>query len=79
MAAEIYMGLPWRLPRKRALTELVNDKLKNICQIEHSHHRSMFDFLVKLLAGLWADSYHDKKQSLDLEFKDWATQPPTRF
>jgi Transposase DDE domain len=79
MAAEIYMGLPWRLPRKRALTELVNDKLKNIYQIEHSHHRSIFDFLVNILAGLRAYTYHDKKQNLDLEFKDWQTLPPARF
>ena len=28
------------LLRKRALTETVNDELKNIAQIEHSRHRS---------------------------------------
>jgi hypothetical protein len=28
------------LLRKRALIETVNDQLKNICQIEHSRHRS---------------------------------------
>jgi Transposase DDE domain len=40
------------LLRKRALIESVNDQLKNICQIEHSRHRSPFNFLVHLFAGL---------------------------
>ena len=26
--------------RKRALIETVNDELKNICQVEHTRHRS---------------------------------------
>lgn len=29
----------------------VNDHLKNMCQIEHSRHRSVFNFLVNLMAG----------------------------
>ena len=52
------------LLRKRAIIESVNDQLKNICQIEHSRHRSRFNFLVNLLAGLIAYSYHPKKPSL---------------
>lgn len=36
------------LLRKRALVESVNDELKNICQIEHSRHRSFANFLAKL-------------------------------
>lgn len=32
----------------------VNDYLKNICQIEHSRHRSPLNFLVNLIAGLVA-------------------------
>jgi hypothetical protein len=42
------------LLRKRALIESINDQLKNMCQIEHSRHRSMFNFLVNLLVGLIA-------------------------
>lgn len=34
--------------RKRAVIETVNDELKNICQIEHSRHRSFFNFFNKL-------------------------------
>jgi hypothetical protein len=42
------------LLRKRALIETVNDQLKNICQIEHTRHRSKINFLVNLLAALIA-------------------------
>ena len=34
------------LLRKRAVIESVNDFLKNICQIEHSRHRSVDNFLL---------------------------------
>ena len=34
--------------RKRAVIESVNDQLKNISQIEHTHHRSPFNFAVNL-------------------------------
>ncbi|MFN5965668.1 MAG: transposase, partial [Pseudanabaena sp.] len=57
------------LLRKRAIIESVNDQLKNISQIEHSRHRSFFNFLVNLLAGLVAYTYHETKPALDLLFK----------
>ena len=41
------------LLRKRAIIESVNDYLKNICQIEHTRHRSPLNFPVNLLAGLF--------------------------
>jgi len=44
------------LLRKRAVIESVNDFLKNICQVEHSRHRSIHNFLVNLLAALSAYS-----------------------
>ena len=52
------------LLRKRAVIESVNDFLKNICQIEHSRHRSVANFLVNLLSGLVAYSFLPKKPSL---------------
>jgi hypothetical protein len=52
------------LLRKRAVIESVNDFLKNICQIEHSRHRSPKNFLVNLLSGLIAYSRLPKKPSL---------------
>ena len=67
------------LLRKRALIESINDQLKNICQIEHSRHRSMFNFLVNLLAGLIAYTYQEKKPSLDLECKGLPALPPAVF
>ena len=54
------------LTRKRALIETVNDQLKNISQIEHTRHRSVFNFMVNLIAGLIAYTYQDKKPSLNL-------------
>lgn len=37
------------LLRKRAIIESVNDQLKNICQIQHTRHRSVWNFLINLL------------------------------
>jgi hypothetical protein len=54
------------LLRKRALIETIIDQLKNICQIEHSRHRSSHNFLVNLLAGLTAYCRQPKKPALDL-------------
>jgi hypothetical protein len=67
------------LLRKRALIETVNDQLKNISQIEHSRHRSVWNFLVNLLAGLTAYTYLSKKPSLDLEPKGLPALPPSIF
>lgn len=44
------------LLRKRALIESVNDELKNICNVEHSRHRSPKGFILNLISGLCA--YH---------------------
>ena len=56
--------------RKRSLIETVNDQLKNISQVEHSRHRSPWNFLVNLLAGLIAYTYTEKKPSLNLDRAD---------
>lgn len=55
------------LLRKRAIIESVNDQLTNICPIEHSRHRSPFNFVVHLLAGLVAYCHQPKKPSLHLD------------
>ena len=54
------------LLRKRAIIESVNDFLKNICQIEHSRHRSIDNFFVNLLSALVAYSFIPKKPSLNM-------------
>ena len=56
------------LLRKRALIESVNDQLKNISQIEHSRHRSVWNFMGNLLAGLAAYCLQPKKPSLNLQY-----------
>lgn len=53
--------------RKRAVIESVNDELKNICQIEHTRHRSFTNFLSNLIAGLLAYSFLPKKPSIRVE------------
>ena len=58
------------LLRKRALIKSVFDELKNICQIEHTRHRSQEEFIINLLSGLIAYSYLPKKPSLNLEIID---------
>ena len=40
------------LLRKRSVIETVNDELKNICQVEHSRHRSFGNFRSNMIAGL---------------------------
>jgi hypothetical protein len=67
------------LLRKRALSETVNDQLKNICQIEHTRHRSVANFVVNPLAGLVAYTYQEKKPSLNLHPDYLAALPATIF
>lgn len=50
--------------RKRSVIETVNDELKNICQVEHSRHRSFTNFIANMVAGLIAYSFFPKKPSI---------------
>uniref|UniRef100_UPI0037449D62 IS982 family transposase n=1 Tax=Sphingobacterium faecale TaxID=2803775 RepID=UPI0037449D62 len=52
------------LLRKRSVIETVNDELKNICQIEHSRHRSFANFVSNLVAGLIAYAFFPKKPAI---------------
>lgn len=56
--------------RKRALIETVNDELKNMCQIEHTRHRSFNNFITNLLSGLIAYSFFPKKPSINIDIID---------
>ena len=54
--------------RRRGIIESVNDQLKNLCQIEHTRHRSVANFMVNLVAGMIAYTYQPEKPSLyDIE------------
>ena len=55
------------LLRKRSVIETVNDELKNICQLEHSRHRSFANFIANIVAGLIAYSFLPKKPSISYQ------------
>lgn len=55
------------LLRKRSVIETVNDQLKNICQVEHSRHRSFGNFITNLVASLIAYSFQEKKPAIKFE------------
>lgn len=54
--------------RKRFIIETINDQLKNVCQIVHSRHRSMDNFLINILVALSAYCFFDKKPSINVDF-----------
>jgi hypothetical protein len=56
--------------RKRSLIETINDELKNVCQIEHTRHRSIGGFVTNLIAGLIAYNFLPKKPELNMEVVD---------
>ncbi len=55
------------LLRKRAIVETVNDKLKNIAQVEHSGHRCLDNFIVNLLGAIAAYCLFPKKPCINLQ------------
>lgn len=55
------------LLRKRSVIETVNDELKNICQVEHSRHRSFGNFLSNIISGLIAYSFLPKKPQIKFQ------------
>lgn len=62
------------LLRKRSVIETVNDELKNICQVEHSRHRSLDNFITNMISGLIAYSFFPKKPSIKVEFEENSNQ-----
>ncbi len=50
--------------RQRSLIETVFDELKNLCQIEHTRHRSVSNFVVNILGGLVAYCLMPRKPAL---------------
>lgn len=55
------------LLRKRSVIETINDELKNMCQVEHSRHRSFGNFITNMIAGLIAYSFFPKKPAIKFE------------
>lgn len=56
--------------RERTVIETVNDELKNVCQIEHTRHRSVDNFATNLLAGLITYNLLPMKPSMNIEIID---------
>lgn len=56
--------------RKRAIVETIFDQLKNICQVEHSRHRSIANYFNTIFSALIAYNFMDKKTSLKNNFVD---------
>lgn len=54
------------LLRKRVLVETVNDQLKNISQLEHTRHRSVWNFFINIFSAIAAYIRQPKKPHLNL-------------
>jgi len=51
---------------KRRIIESVFEQLKNHAQVEHTRHRSIWNFLVNIISGCVAYTFQEKKPSLNL-------------
>ena len=58
------------LLRKRSVIETVNDQLKNMCDIEHTRHRSPVNAMVNIVSGLIRYTYFEKKPTINFSQKD---------
>ena len=55
------------LLRKRAVIETVIDEPKNICQMEHTRHRSVDNFATNLIAGIITYNLMPRKSNMNIE------------
>lgn len=58
------------LLRKRSVIETVNDELKNICQVEHTRHRSITGFILNIISAIAAYSFFPKKPSIKMDIQE---------
>ena len=47
---------------------LFNDELKNVAQLVHSRHRSIFNFAMNVLSAIAAYSFFEKKPAVNIDF-----------
>ncbi len=59
--------------KKRFITETVTEQLKNITQIEHSRHRSVSGFMLKLIGSLIAYCHKKDKPTIRIDESDMKT------
>ncbi|MDR0981788.1 MAG: transposase, partial [Culturomica sp.] len=62
------------LLRKRSIIETINDELKNICDVEHTRHRSVHNFLMNIISALAAYSFFDKKPAIRFSMAKQTSQ-----
>ena len=55
------------LLKRRSLIETVFDELKNLCQVEHTRHRSHANFIVNLMSGIVAYCLMPNKPQLSIK------------
>lgn len=55
--------------RKRSEIECIIDSLKNICQAEHSRHRSIHGFVINVFAAISAYHSMAQKPSIASQFE----------
>jgi len=55
--------------RKRSIIETINDELKNICEVEHTRHRALHNFIMNLISALTAYCFFDKKPAIQFDIK----------
>lgn len=56
--------------RKYSVIETLNDEFKNVCQVEHTRHRSVNNFAINLLAGLIAYNLLPMKLGVSIDIID---------
>jgi len=54
------------LLKQRVLIETVFDELKNLCQVEHTCHRSHANFIVNLMSGIVAYCHMPNKPKVSI-------------
>lgn len=64
MKAKVISAWDKAMLSKRFIIETVNDQLKNICQLEHSRHRSLHGLILTVLGALIAYSHKENKPSI---------------
>jgi len=60
--------------RKRSIIETINDELKNICEIEHTRHRALHNFVMNLISAIAAYCFFDKKPAIRFDMQPTTGQ-----
>ena len=69
MKEKIITPIQKSILKKRGLIETVIGQLKNICQIEHSRHRSPTNAFANMIAGLIAYQFKKRKPNITISDK----------